>query len=341
MIYRGRYVDVLALWGELVDLPSDVGDPLPMYLPKVRCPNPDHDTHKQHFQINAKKPFVHCFAKCGISGTYEHAIATILGVTEKQARQHILKFSRVAVPGEVSAYTGLGTRKTISSDDAIAKDQRALDGGSFTFLPKSARGFLDDRGVDGPSRGKWQIGWDEDAERLVIPVYDERRIFRFLIRQRIDGISRAKYLYTDGSIRTNVLFGACYLDAERVQSTGLILCEGPLDAIRLHQLGFANAVAVLGSGISKKQSRLIEKIGPKRVYLFFDRDAAGVGYIEDAKESIHKRPLFVCRYRNGKTDPAEMTREEVARSIDRAVPVHEFYRKARSLRLTRKVAHVG
>src|SRR3569833_1282350 len=100
MLFQGRNLDVLALWNGLgVDIPDIPSDNLPMYLPKVVCPNPAHDTFKRHFQVNTRKPFVHCFAKCGISGTYEHAVATILGLRndkgeldERAARRAILKY---------------------------------------------------------------------------------------------------------------------------------------------------------------------------------------------------------------------------------------------------------
>ena len=335
MIYEGRFIDVLALWGEYIDLPRNISDPLPTFLPKVQCPNPNHQTHKHHFQINTKKPLVHCFADCGISGTYEHAISIITGGTEKDATRSILRHSRVALAGEVGPSLGTGERKTITGDDELAKDERALDGGQYHYVPKAARAFLDKRGVDGASRGKWRVGWDEDAERLVIPACDERGILRFLIRQRIDGIKSAKYLYTPGAVKTSLLFGACYLDRALLGSLGLILCEGPLDAIRLQQLGFP-AVAILGTGISKKQVRLVDKLGPKRVYLMFDKDESGVENIQKvvngtlAHRGIKKTPLRICRYPRGKNDPAEMTRQEVERSLERSITVFEFNRLARS-----------
>jgi DNA primase len=336
MIYNGRYIDVLALWGELVDLPDRIEDPLPMFLPKVRCPNPEHETTKSHFQINTKKPLVHCFANCGISGDYIHAIKIIKGCDEREAKRTVLRASRVPLAGEVATVGGLGKRKSIAGDSELEKDRRALDGGRFTYLPKQARAYLTVRGVDGSSRGKWQIGYDEDSERLVIPAYDERSILRFLIRQRIDGISRAKYLYTDGSIKTSLLFGACYMERERLRSHGLILCEGPLDAVRMHQLRFSNAVSILGSGISQRQVRLIDKFNPKRVYLMFDKDEAGAHNVDDAKMHIRKLPLFVCRYPKHRGDPAEMTREEVERSLSRALSINEFFRRTRRSSL---VAH--
>lgn len=332
MIYKGRHVDVLSLWGEYVDLPRNIQDPLPTFLDKVQCPNPNHQTHKHHFQINTKKPLVHCFADCGISGTYEHAISTITGGTEKDARRSILRHSRVALAGEVGMQLGTGQRKTISGDDALARDERALTGGQYHWLPKAARDFLAGRGIEGSARGKWQIGWDEEVERLVIPAYDERQILRFLIRQRIDGVKAAKYLYTNGAVKTSLLFGACYLDREHLRSLGLILCEGPLDVIRLHQLGFASAVAILGTGISRQQVRLIDKLRPKRVYFMFDKDEAGIHNIETAKVAIRHAPLQVCRYPKGRSDPAEMTRQEVERSLERALTIYEYNQLARRAR---------
>jgi hypothetical protein len=341
VIFAGRHIDVVSLWSQYVDLPPNIEHPLPMYLPKVVCPNPKHDTHKRHFQVNAKQGLVHCFAHCGISGNFEHAIQVITGCTAKEARKAILLHSRAATSDDLKQLGTPGFRKTFNHDDAVAKDQRAQEGGKFTFLPRHARDWLDTRGIEANSRGKWQIGWDEDAERITLPGYDDRNIFRFLIRRRIDGIEHGKYLYTDGAIKTSVLYGACMIDREQLDSTGLVLCEGPLDVVRLHQVGIRTAVAILGTGISAKQLRLIDKLGPKRLYLFFDRDAAGLDNILRCQASVRKVPMFVCRYAAGKSDPGEMSRELGERAIDRALPLAVFmqkYIKARNAGMTRKVA---
>lgn len=355
MIYNGRAVNVLALWGEYVDLPANIEEPLPTYLPKVVCPNPAHDTYKQHFQINAKKPWVHCFAGCGISGSYEHALSVIHGYYDeeedtedgrkrahKKARRLILKQSRVALGSDVVDISArVGVRKTHDLDSAVAKDQRALEGGAYTFLPKHVIAYLDGRGIDQPSRGKWQIGYDEDEERLVIPAFDARGAFRFLIKRKLKPGSHLKYLYTPGTLKTSLLFGACHFDREALRSLGLILCEGSLDAIRLHQLGFKTAGAILGTGISKRQVRIIDSLSPRRVYLFFDKDSSGVTNILSCVERLHKQKLYVCRFPKHRNDPAEMTREEVQRSIERALPIHEFMRRARNVNLTKEVLAYG
>lgn len=342
MIYLGRELDVLALWESLgVELASNLSHPLPSNLPLVKCPNPAHDTFKSHFSISTRSPVVRCFAECGITGHVEHAVSVVLGLYDgrserearKEARRYILKgYTSTAITTDVvSAYAGLGNRKAINADDPVARDERALRGGTFQFLPQEVRDYLDQRGISQPSRGKWQLGWDEDLERLVIPAYDERNVFRFLIKRSLKSRKRPKYLYTDGAIKTNILFGACFLDVDRVRSDGLVLCEGSLDVIRLHQLGVAHAAAILGSGLSRRQVRLIDKLGPRRVFTFFDRDQAGAANTMDAKFKLAKVPLFVVLYPKHRDDPAEMTAKEVERSLRRAVPIHEFEK-----RITRK-----
>jgi DNA primase len=349
MIYRGRNLDVLSLWNELgVDIPDLPSDSLPTFLPLAVCPNPDHDTHKRHFQINTRQPYVHCFARCGISGDYEQAVAMILGLKTandkldfKAARRIILKHTGAALKGSASAYERRGTRKSFDADSYVAQDEKRLNAGEFQWLPKNVRAYLDSRGIDDASRGKWQLGYDEDSQRLVIPAYDARGAFRFLIRRQLDGGGSFKYLYTRGALKTSILFGANCLDMEAVHADGLILVEGSLDVIRMHQLGFRNTAGILGTGISTKQVRLVCQLEPRRIYDFFDKDIAGVGNIESTRERLTKFPIFVMRYPAHRSDPAEMTGEEVRRSITRALPVSQFYKRARNQRVTKEVLAHG
>ena len=337
MIYNGRQLDVLGLWGQYVTFPY-IESPLPTFLPKVVCPNPEHRTHKRHFQINTKQPLVHCFARCGIQGTYEHAISTILGVDEREARRLILRHTTVASPGtDREIQYRVGTRKHVEAGAAVEQDRQTLEGGGYAYLGKQAIAYLDGRGIDQPSRGKWRLGFSEDENRIIIPAYDENGTFRFLIKRAIEGDGYLKYLYTDGAIKTSLLFGACMLDRERVRSQGLVLCEGSLDVIRLHQVGVTNAVGILGTGLSKRQARIVDKISPKRIYLFFDRDPSGVSNIYSVKERLPHYPLFVVRYPAGLNDPADFTGKEAERALEKALPISLFIRKARALKPTKGV----
>jgi len=156
---------------------------------------------------------------------------------------------------------------------------------------------------------------------------DENSRLRFLIKRAISDRQNPKYLYTEGFPKTSLLFGACHFDLGMIKSDGLILVEGSLDVIRLHQHGLRNAGAILGTGISEQQRRIIARLNPPRIYLFFDRDSAGIRNIEIAVPKLRKYPLYVVKYPKGKSDPAVMTNEEAHRQISRAVPALSFMRE--------------
>ncbi len=325
MRYEGRTIDPVELWSRYVQFPPNM-DVRQEFAPLVQCPNPEHHTQKRHFQVNLKKPLVHCFTGCGISGTYEHAIAMIEGVSLRGARKIVLRHAQLSSGGVDIAPAHRGRKKSV---DRIVLDREAFERGEFSYLPASARAYLDSRGISESSRTRFAIGYDEEAERVVIPAFDRRGQFAFLIRRSI-GSELPKYLYTDGSDKSSLLFGACFLDRELVTSRGLILVEGSLDAIRLHQHGFTNAVAILGSKLSKKQSRIIERISPPKVYLMFDKDVAGISATNTAIRQLIRLPVFVCRYPKGKSDPAELTRKETMRQVERAMPLLQYKRILRN-----------
>lgn len=324
MNYRGRHIDPLSLWGEFVNFPPNTED-TGGFSPLVQCPNPDHHTDKRHFQVNLDKPLVHCFAACGISGTYEHALSMILGVSEKDARKRITQHSRVS---------GLSSG---SKRGRKARDRRGDGkGGSHdadgfvkqleyeTYCPQVATEYLRDRGIGAGDISRWSIGFDQDDRRIVIPAADLRGQIQFLIKRAIREKDWPKYLYApEGVSKTAVLFGACNLDLKTVSSDGLILCEGSLDAIRLQGFGL-QATAILGTGLSPQQKGVIDKVRPRRVYMMFDKDGAGARNVILAERRLKKVPLFVCLYPQGKNDPAELTQEEADRSIARAIPFVKF-----------------
>src|SRR5213078_4334045 len=146
--------------------------------------------------------------------------------------------------------------------------------------------------------------WHIDEHRIVIPAHDENLHLRFLIKRALRPKDWPKYLYTAGFERTSLLFGAGFIDLGMVQSHGLILTEGSFDTIRLHQHGLANATGILGTGLSEQKRRTISRMRPKRIYFFFDKDAAGVVNIEIAARLLRKYPLYVVRYPARRSDPA-------------------------------------
>lgn len=62
--------------------------------------------------------------------------------------------------------------------------------------------------------------------------------------------------------------------AEKSNRKGMVLCEGYMDVISLHQAGFDNAVASLGTAFTRNHALMIKKV-KDTVYLCFDSDEAG------------------------------------------------------------------
>lgn len=201
-----------------------------------------------------------------------------------------------------------------------------------SFIPALGLEYLESRGISSETVSTFELGWEPEERRIVIPAKDEDGRLRFLIRRAVRAKDHPKYLYTDGFPKTHVLFGACVLDLGLVKSSGLIVVEGSLDAIMLHQHGFRNTVAILGTGISEEQKRIVARLRPPKVFLFFDKDTAGVRNIEIAMKELRKYPLYIVKFPKHRSDPAEMSREEVERQVGRAVPLFKFQRSLRTRR---------
>lgn len=330
MNFHGRNIDPVALWSEFTDIPESKRDDSP-FIHGLWCPNPSHQNSRLPgpFQINVTQPTVHCFAECGISGSYEWAIAIIKGLTNARgqpnqyaARKHILRLAAThpANRALVEAQATGSKRKSIITVSELEFS---------TFIPQFGFDYLQARGINGSSIAKWNLGWDEDRKRIVIPARDERGVCRFLIKRAVRANDRPNYLYTEGAEKTSLLFGACMLDRERVRSQGLVVAEGSLDVIRLHQNGATNAVGQLGSKLSERQRDIIGHYRPRRVFSFFDKDAAGVRATRAAHWLLRAYPFFVCLYPKGKSDPAELSRKEVERAIARAVPYAQFVKRTK------------
>lgn len=87
--------------------------------------------------------------------------------------------------------------------------------------------------------------------------------------------SKPKYLNskdTPAFKKSKMLFAMNF--AKNYSTKGIILCEGNVDVVSLHQEGFENAVATLGTAIGPEHARLIKKYTEK-VFVAYDGDNAG------------------------------------------------------------------
>ncbi len=95
----------------------------------------------------------------------------------------------------------------------------------------------------------------------------------------------------------------------------VILCEGYMDAIALHQAGLDWAVAPLGTSFTEEQARLIKRVA-KAVVCLFDSDEAGQRAASKAIEICEPLDLetFVVRTPDAK-DPSELLEREGPESV--------------------------
>lgn len=121
---------------------------------------------------------------------------------------------------------------------------------------------------------KYGKPFDMFRERIIFPIIDVAgEVVAF--GGRIIGDGEPKYLNSSDTPVFNKrrnLYALNYAKANTESS--LILCEGYMDVVALHQAGFFNAVATLGTAITPEQARVMTRYANK-IYICYDSDAAG------------------------------------------------------------------
>lgn len=118
-------------------------------------------------------------------------------------------------------------------------------------------------------------GHDKFWNRAMFPIMDvHNRVIGF--GGRVMGEGEPKYLNSPETKifdKSRNLYGLNI--ARTTRKPQLLLCEGYMDVIALHQAGFDNAVASLGTALTSGHANLLKRY-TKEVYLTYDSDSAGV-----------------------------------------------------------------
>ncbi len=170
--------------------------------------------------------------------------------------------------------------------------------------------------------------FDKFFNRVMFPIMDTRqRVIGF--GGRVMGEGQPKYLNSRETLlfdKGRNLYGLNY--ARRSRENSLILCEGYMDVISLHQAGFTNAVAPLGTAFTETQALLLKRYTGE-VILSFDSDGAGRDAALRAlpilrENGIRARVLSMTPYK----DPDELIKaegpEEYRKRIGAAEPGRLF-----------------
>lgn len=251
----------------------------------------------------------HCFG-CGAHGDAIGFVMQSSGASFMEAVEHLAAEAGLQVP-KATPEAAAAERRRLDlgrvMDLVAAAFQRRL------HLPEGApaMAYLEGRGLTRDTIARWGLGWsgpgrgaltadlkregvtvadlvacglvrqDEDGRvsdlffnRVVFPIHDARgRIVSF--GGRVLGDGQPKYINgpeTDLFTKRRTLYGLHL--ARQARQAPILVVEGYMDVIALHQAGFAGAVAPLGTALTEEQLALLWRATPVPI-LCFDGDAAG------------------------------------------------------------------
>ena len=181
-----------------------------------------------------------------------------------------------------------------------------------SILKETGLFFIEERG-----------GRDKFWNRVMFPILDvNNRVIGF--GGRVMGDGEPKYLNSPETKlfdKSRNLFGLNF--ARKSREKYLLICEGYMDVIAMHQAGFTNAVASLGTAFTAQHALLLKRYTDQAV-LTYDSDGAGIRAalraIPILKEAgISAKVLNMKPYKDPDEFIKNLGREEFQKRIDEAV----------------------
>ena len=153
--------------------------------------------------------------------------------------------------------------------------------------------------------------YDKFRNRLIFPVIDVRGdVVAF--GGRVLDKSEPKYMNSQETpvySKRRVLYGLNL--AKKSKRSNIILCEGNIDVVTLHQAGFDNAVASMGTALTVEQTRLLSRF-TKELVLCYDNDNAGKIATERALEILNNSEFSVkvLQLPRRRTEDGELVKQD-------------------------------
>ncbi len=302
---------------------------------KACCPF--HGEKTPSFVISPSKQIFHCFG-CGIGGDSIKFMMEYEKLSYPEAIEKLASMNNFNLEYEQGSDTKKVDRKVIEDVNSYFQKQ---------FSKKQeALSYIKDRGISNFSIEKFEIGYAgtsndtldflknnhynlTDAiefgiidtgqnglysrfiERITFPIYSSNDKLVGFGGRTITG-HNAKYVnspQTKYFNKSRLLYGYNIAKTNIFKKNRIIVCEGYLDVIMLHQAGFDTAVATLGTALTKDHLPTLKRGEPK-VILAYDGDSAGMNAAFKASVILSQSEFDggVVIFSDGK-DPADMVKD--------------------------------
>lgn len=306
---------------------------------------PFHSEKTPSFSVSPDKQIYHCFG-CGKGGGVINFIMEIENLSFPEAVEFLARRAGMPIPEQTDDresrrrarmlalnrdaarffYSQLSTPAGRAARDYMAGRRigsatatnfglgAAPDSWDSLLRAMEAKGYtgqeLFEAGL--ARRGKNGGFYDSFRNRLMFPVIDVRgNVIGF--SGRILGDGEPKYMNSPETpvfSKSRNLFALNL--AKKSKSGYIILSEGNIDVVSLHQAGFDSAVASLGTSLTPEQARLISRY-TDQVIIAYDNDGAGQKASQRAIGILEKLDVRVKVLRmSGAKDPDEFIKRKGA-----------------------------
>lgn len=286
---------------------------------------PFHNEKTPSFSVSPDKQIYHCFG-CGKGGGVINFIMEIENLGYPDAIRFLANRVGLAVPEDDRGESGQLRRRIVSLNKEAARFYNSL---LKEDVGKTARAYLEKRRITpqtatrfglGAAPNEWDAliramkkrGYDEyemvqaglavkNAKGRVYDKFRDRLIFPVIsVSGEVLGFggrtlsdAEPKYLNSPETIafsKRRTLYGINL--AKNTKRGNFILCEGNIDVVTLHQAGFDNAVASMGTSLTTDQTRLISRYA-KEIIICYDNDPAGIKATDRALEILKNSEFSV------------------------------------------------
>ena len=299
---------------------------------------PFHSEKTPSFSVSPDKQIYHCFG-CGKGGGVINFIMEIENLSFPEAVEFLARRVNMPVPEQENDRESKKRSRMLALNKDAARffyEQLSAPGGApardymqrrqigratatnfgIGYAPDSwdalrsamkAKGYSDFELFDAGLVRKGKSGgfYDTFRSRLMFPVIDVRgNVIGF--SGRILGDGEPKYMNSPETLVFNKSRNLFALNLAKKSKSGyIILSEGNIDVVSLHQAGFDSAVASLGTSLTPEQARLISRYTGE-VIIAYDNDGAGIKAAQRAIGILEKLDLKVRVLRlTGAKDPDE------------------------------------